>query len=234
MKNVNIFSYAKNLELNGDKPDHTVDLFTISFKLFQLPDNVITHLLETSEKIIADNFKNYEPFNSNLAGAIRHEYRASPKTCKIMEDLAIEYSRIYFKEMGDSDNANSELTCDRTGTTDNKSIWWNFQRKFEYNPLHCHDGILSFVAWIKLPFDVAREESMEHLINANGGDKGPHFKFTYPNFLSRGGLSSSTLRMSKAMEGKLVLFPSWLHHEVPPFYTSNDFRISIAGNVRFK
>jgi hypothetical protein len=234
MKNINIFSYNKNLELSSNKSDHTIDLFTISVKMFQLPDNIITHLEDTSNQIIANNFKNYEPFNSNLAGAIKHEYIASPQTCSIMEDLVIKYSRTYFQELGDTANAKAELTCDRSGIIGNKSIWWNFQRKFEYNPLHCHDGILSFVAWVKIPFDIAKEESMEHLINANGGDKGPHFKFIYPNFLSRGGMSSTALKMSQAMEGKLALFPSWLHHEVPPFYTSNDFRVSIAGNIRFK
>jgi hypothetical protein len=35
-------------------------------------------------------------------------------------------------------------------------------------------------------------------------------------------------------EGKMALFPADLNHIVYPFYTSEDYRISISGNVGFK
>ena len=38
--------------------------------------------------------------------------------------------------------------------------------------------------------------------------------------------------MLDAKEGSVILFPSWLRHEVP-VHTSNDNRISIAFNAMF-
>ena len=33
-----------------------------------------------------------------------------------------------------------------------KSVWVNFQKKYEFNPLHDHTGIISFVIWIDVPY----------------------------------------------------------------------------------
>jgi hypothetical protein len=36
------------------------------------------------------------------------------------------------------------------------------------------------------------------------------------------------------MENTLLLFPAKLTHAVYPFYSSDDYRISVSGNVVFK
>jgi hypothetical protein len=30
--------------------------------------------------------------------------------------------------------------------------WVNFQEKYEYNPIHLHDGVFSYVIWYQIPF----------------------------------------------------------------------------------
>jgi hypothetical protein len=37
--------------------------------------------------------------------------------------------------------------------------------------------------------------------------------------------------VDKTFEGKMLFFPATLSHSVNPFYTSDDYRISIAGNI---
>ena len=32
------------------------------------------------------------------------------------------------------------------------NTWVNFQKKHEFNPIHTHDGVFSFVIWHKVPF----------------------------------------------------------------------------------
>jgi hypothetical protein len=59
------------------------------------------------------------------------------------------------------------------------------------------------------------------------------FQFLYPYF-SEEGLSLTNIRADKKYEGKICIFPSYLHHSVFPFYSSDEYRISIAGNLKIK
>jgi hypothetical protein len=42
------------------------------------------------------------------------------------------------------------------------------------------------------------------------------------------------LPVDKTWENVIVLFPAGLTHSVSPFYSSDDYRISVAGNIKFK
>ena len=39
------------------------------------------------------------------------------------------------------------------------NMWVNFQRKYEFNPLHKHSGLLSFVIWMKIPYNFEDEKT---------------------------------------------------------------------------
>ena len=41
------------------------------------------------------------------------------------------------------------------------------------------------------------------------------------------------LDVDKSFEGQMVMFPSKLQHLVYPFYTSDDYRITVSGNINF-
>ena len=104
--------------------------------------------------------------------------------------------------------------------------WINFQKKYEFNPLHYHSGILSFVIWINVPY--LREDENENNL-ASIQTKGS-FHFVFSNILGQAGMYE--IPISKEYENVMILFPSKLAHEVYPFYTSNDYRISLSGNIR--
>jgi hypothetical protein len=101
--------------------------------------------------------------------------------------------------------------------------WFNIQKKGEFIPMHNHDGLLSYSAWIKIPYD-AEEET-------KNGKYASCFQFNYSTIT--GNTFTEIIKIDKSFEGKIMIFPSALPHCVYPFYTSNDTRISMSGNVLF-
>ena len=99
--------------------------------------------------------------------------------------------------------------------------WLNVQKRYEFLPMHDHDGILSYNIWIQIPYDSKKE--------FEGGGSAAQLQFVYP--MSHGGLGSHKFNLSKEDEGKLIMFPSLFVHTVCPFYTSEDVRLSVAGNI---
>ena len=106
----------------------------------------------------------------------------------------------------------------------------NLQQKYEYNPLHLHQGELSFVIWVNIPYDLEDEKKLPSMRSQTSPNL-PSFKFRFPNFMGPGGMGTHIIEVDKSFEGKLILFPSYLLHEVSPFYTSDGYRISVSGNL---
>jgi hypothetical protein len=102
--------------------------------------------------------------------------------------------------------------------------WLNCQKKYEFNPLHHHSGSLSWVLWIKIPYDVEEELKLSNSINSND-PKNSVFSFYSHS------LASHDIRVNSDMEGSIIMFDSSLMHQVYPFYTSDEYRISLAGNI---
>ena len=48
-------------------------------------------------------------------------------------------------KISDYDKISSELKLE--------SLWVNYQKQHEFNPLHNHFGLISFVIWMKIPTD---------------------------------------------------------------------------------
>ena len=61
--------------------------------------------------------------------------------------------------------------------------------------------------------------------------------FLYPKPIFHGGrgdVGHTVLNVDKSYEGKILVFPAELMHSVNPFYTSDEYRITVSGNVIFK
>ena len=41
---------------------------------------------------------------------------------------------------------------------DLRELWVNYQKKYDFNPLHIHSGIFSFVIWVQIPYDLKKEQ----------------------------------------------------------------------------
>ena len=160
--------------------------------------------------------------NPSLAGQITKEYQIT-KSLPLLNPFLEEMGRAYQKEWNyyPKENPNKNLKVE--------SVWVNMQKKLEVNPLHNHDGTLSFVAWLYVPFKLEDERNMENCKNSRTVQLASTFQFVYNNAL--GTISNCPMFVEKGWEGRIVMFPSKLLHMVYPFQTTDDYRISIAGNL---
>lgn len=112
-------------------------------------------------------------------------------------------------------------------------LWVNYQRKYEFNPIHNHSEILSFVIRVQIPHDFEKEQALEFVEDVGGVTRTACFEFIWP---AAGGmpLNTAVLPVSKQQEGTIFVFPSHLHHTVYPYYMSDGIRINVAGNIRLE
>lgn len=176
---------------------------------------------------IQKNFNLAKPHNKQLVGNIRKEFELI-KSLKYLDNLITPYIYRY----NDSNNFLDQiavLTKDCELVLD--TAWVNFQEKYEFNPIHTHSGIMSFVIWIQIPYSIEDEITQSPGAKSSNPVAG-HFSFHYIN--SIGKIRNQDVKADRTMENTLLLFPAQMNHSVSPFYTSDDFRISISGNYKFK
>ncbi len=160
--------------------------------------------------------------NQALAGQITKEYQIT-KSRELLDPFLEEMGRAYQKhwKYSPKEGSNKDLKVE--------SVWVNMQKKLEVNPLHNHDGTLSFVAWLHVPFKLEDERNMENCKNSRTVKLASTFQFVYTSVL--GTISNCPMFVENGWEGRIVMFPAKLTHIVYPFQTSDDYRISIAGNL---
>ena len=111
-------------------------------------------------------------------------------------------------------------------------VWMNMQKKHEYNPVHNHTGVMSFVVWHKIPYTV--EDEMEKRPNKYRDDKdnmkNGAFLFQYT---MGDEIIAHSVADSSDFENVIAVFPSSLRHAVNPFYSSEEYRVSFSGNLYF-
>lgn len=107
-------------------------------------------------------------------------------------------------------------------------VWVNFQKKTEYNPLHDHTGIFSFVIWVNIPYDLKTEMEMPCVASSNS-PLATTFNFVYTNIF--GEVTMLPFFAENKYEGTILFFPSQVKHLVYPFLTSDKHRVTISGNV---
>ena len=110
------------------------------------------------------------------------------------------------------------------------TAWINVQKKHEFNPVHNHTGLFSFVIWLDIPYNINDELANGPGKQSNNNLAG-HFEFAFRNTL--GEHTTVPIPVDKTFNGKICIFPSAMPHTVYPFYTSNDYRITVSGNVNF-
>jgi hypothetical protein len=161
--------------------------------------------------------------NKSLAGQITKEYQIT-KSRELLDPFLEEMGKAYQKQWNyypKENPNNNKLTVE--------SVWVNMQKKLEVNPLHNHDGTLSFVAWLYVPFKLEDEKNVENCKNSRTVELASTFQFVYTTAL--GTIANMPLFVESGWEARIVMFPAKLLHVVYPFQTSDDYRISIAGNL---
>ena len=107
--------------------------------------------------------------------------------------------------------------------------WWvNYQKQNEFNPLHGHNGVYSFVIWMKIPFSFA-QQNKKKIASTSNTPRISAFQFNYCNML--GEMREYPYKLNPTDEGLMLLFPSKLPPQVFPFHDCDEDRISVSGNI---
>lgn len=192
----------------------------------ELSDEDLNPIMEEVEEISSD-FKSASSFNYALVGQIEKEYKLI-KSHKSLEVLSLRLAYAWKKAHFSNDQRDHRARDTNVGNLYLKGSWVNFQKKYEYNPLHRHDGEFVFVIWLDIPYSLENEVRVfpdkRHNVDSNG-----KFAFKYIDCIGR--ISSWPIPTDKNYSKKMILFPAEFMHEVHPFYTSDGYRISISGNL---
>ena len=109
------------------------------------------------------------------------------------------------------------------------SSWINFQKAGEYNPIHNHDGDLVYVIWLQIPYNL--EDELNHPSSKKSNNNiASKFQFANIDNLFSNKMNP-LINVDKSYEGKMIIFHSQMYHCVYPFFTSDDYRISMSGNL---
>lgn len=163
--------------------------------------------------------KDKKPANEFLIGNIQEEYAI---TRDYIPDSFIEYLNWLIKYQYKREEEFLLLPP-----------WVNYQAKYEFNPPHTHVGDFSYTIWKRIPYDVDQEKD---LYSKHYDPQPGCFNFlvpspTQPVPYAQMNCAHTVFDMRKDWEEVICVFPSQLMHYVNPFRTSDEYRISIAGNL---
>jgi hypothetical protein len=195
------------------------DLNNIGIATFDEVDINIIDYLKTEIK----NKNQLKNANTILAGHIKDEYHIkvtndySNYICRCLDNNSI--TSFYLNKI-DILNKNCPIILDKS--------WINFQKKHEFNPLHHHTGIFSFIIFMQIPYKLVEEFKV--FPNANGNYTSC-LSFIYNDVY--GNIDSFSCSVDESYLYKMLIFPAKLKHMVYPFYTSDKERITVSGNIKF-
>lgn len=163
-----------------------------------------------------------EDWKQNLAGQNHKSYIINDLDDIFYTKTLVEMCKIYTDSFG---NIGDGLVLKWT-PYHLSSMWVNYQNKNEFNPLHHHDGVYSFVVWMKIPTefeDQNKTKSTKPCVSS--------FEFLFSDILGNHNVFQYDL--GSGYEGTMLFFPAKLKHQVYPFYDTDQTRISISGNIDF-
>jgi len=205
-------------------------------QLFKLPQQMIDYLWERID--IAK--KEQVCHKKNLAGNISHSYLLKdPRDLVIPNLYDIVFNQVDNPKMFDFISMELENIYKRIELENVRlepyltKLWVNFQKKGEFQPIHNHSGVFSFVIWMDIPYHSKDEGNLPTAKTSNKNHQGGNFSFVFSDGTRRS-VGEHVIEMSPEMNGYCCFFPSDLSHQVYPFYTSDKDRISISGNISYR
>jgi hypothetical protein len=198
---------------------------SVGFVSSCIPHDIMAQIKEEVNQVSANRLTSTKA-NGELAGQLESEFVLTNSRTylePVLENLIKAYEK-EFSYLEDLTFFNREgsnkLVVDR--------CWVNFQKKHEFNPSHFHYGVFSFVLWLKIPYDLNKELSLNNS-QSSAIPCNSLFTFNYTDSLGR--IRDHKLQVDKSFEDVIILFPAEMRHGVFPFYTSDEERVSVAGNI---
>ena len=115
-----------------------------------------------------------------------------------------------------------------------KELWVNYQKQHEFNPVHNHAGMFSFVVFMKIPTHWKEQHALPWMKDVKE-KRASNFQFLLGG-VERGntdalGIHTVDVSLSPEDESRMLFFPAWLNHQVYPFYDTEKERITVSGNI---
>tara|TARA_R100000152_G_C6771013_1_gene197400 strand:+ start:719 stop:1378 length:660 start_codon:yes stop_codon:yes gene_type:complete len=197
-------------------------------------------LMET--RIPDDAFKELKNLNlgkrmhTDLVGVLEDQLSLDctkcPKFNKFVTDMAYEF--VYMRQESGflsqllktfiTESEGRPVVPEKLMKLKLKQLWLNSMGKGNYQPLHNHAGLFSFVVYLNIPYTLDEEHKLNNGIESSKNKNGcTEFvdPFTHNNII---------IPVENKMEQHIAIFPSWVTHLVYPF-KSDVRRITVSGNI---
>ena len=207
-------------------------------QLFKLPQQMIDYLWERID--IAKKKQVCHKKNLDYIPKISHSYiLKDPQNLVVPNLYKIVFNQVDNPKMFEFINMEIRKIYKRNGGTQGiemepqlNGLWVNFQKKGEFQPIHAHGGMFSFVIWMDIPYNSKDEAKYTGKTNESYVPGGC-FSFAISDGTNRS-VRDIFIELSPGFNGYCCFFPSDLSHQVYPFYTSDKDRISISGNIMYR
>ena len=184
----------------------------------KLDEDEMSHLWKCIDK----KGLNHKKF---LVGNISSSFELEDENDRFHDNVLF---KLYDKYADEFRNVGNELGLKAKHPYYLQNMWVNYQKQNEFNPIHNHTGLYSFVVWMKIPTHWKDQFKLPFLRRVKEFNKRVSaFEFTIPG--SR--FITYNYQMSPDLEGTMLFFPSTMLHQVYPFYDCEEDRVSISGNI---
>ncbi len=109
-------------------------------------------------------------------------------------------------------------------------FWVNYMKQHEFNPIHDHGGLYSFVVFLRIPTHWKEQHALPFSANSNT-PCASDFEFMWSKKGSEM-CENMGFRLCSEDEGRILFFPATLKHQVYPFYECEEERVTISGNIQ--
>ncbi len=202
-----------------------------NFLQVKLDKNIVDYLW----RVIAIAKNNKQSHKKELAGNISTSLLLEDLDSFFYKSVCIPLVKFYRDNNPLNKGADPDVSNAITGTKTKlllNKFWVNYQYQTEFNPLHHHTGVYSFVIWMKIPYSWDEQIKLPQFRDIKEQDiKAGNFEFEFTDVL--GHVMTSGFQLSPKLEGFMVFFPARLRHCVYPFYEIEEPRISISGNLSY-
>jgi len=192
----------------------------------RVPDDLMSKVKDVTNKAVENGFEGSVEAGYKLTANIDKEYDFSKELAPVLLDYIC--GLIHLHDRRSQPHFINEVVnvASHPRNFKFKDVWANFQKKHEFHPHHIHGGVYSFVIWTKIPYKLEDELAMFPKATLKCASM---FVFYYTDIL--GQVRSFPVPVDNDYEGIICLFPKGLGHSVNPFYTSDDYRIAVSGDI---
>lgn len=192
----------------------------------RVPKEIMSKVREVTDGMIASNFEDGLKANYKLTANILNEFDFTKELAPVLLDYVSNLAAFHDQRSQPHHISQVVNVASTPKKFKFKDVWANFQKKHEFHPHHIHGGVYSFVIWTKIPYKLEDELAVYPDATLKCASM---FVFYYTDIL--GQVRSMPVPVDQDYEGIICIFPKGLGHSVNPFYTSDEYRVAVSGDL---